>query len=88
MRFPLVDFAKQINLYPLTTYYRKNLLQFFNILQELPPIYNWFNELEFGCSLIFSVIRIKNKTLKHSKLMVYITISESFYKFQYPFYFP
>ena len=37
--FPLTEFAKQIGLHPLNSYQRKNLLEFFCKLQDLPPIY-------------------------------------------------
>lgn len=86
--FPLVDFARRIGLHSLDTYQRKKLLKFFYELQGLPPIYQWFTDFEFRSSLIFPVIRIKNQTSKHTKLMIHITVSESFYNLQYPFYFP
>ena len=86
--FPLVDFARRIDLHPLDTYQRKKLLTFFYQLQGLPPIYQWFSDFEFRSSLLFPVIRIKNQTSKHTKLMIHITVSESFYNHQYPFYFP
>jgi hypothetical protein len=87
-RFPLVDFAKQIDLHPLSTYQRKKLLEFFYQLQGFPNIFNWFSDLEFRSILLFPVIRIENKTSKHTKLIIHITISESFYNIQYPFHFP
>ena len=86
--FPLVDFARRINLYPLDTYQRKKLLTFFSQLQGLPPIFQWFTDFEFRSSLIFPVIRIQNQTSKHTKLIISITVSQSFYNFQYPFHFP
>jgi hypothetical protein len=86
--FPLVDFARQIGLHPLKTYQRKKLLEFFYQLQGLPPVYGWFSDLEFRSALIFPVIRIQNQTSKHTKLMVHITVSKSFYNLQYPFHFP
>ena len=86
--FPLVDFAKQIGLHPLNTYQRKSLLEFFYQLQSLPPVYQWFSDFEFRSALIFPVIRIDNQTSKHTKLMVHITVSKSFYNLQYPFHFP
>jgi hypothetical protein len=87
-RFPLVDFARRIGLHPLNTYQRKKLLEFFSQLQDLPPVYQWFSDFEFRSSLIFPVIRIENQTSKHTKLIVHITVSKSFYSFQYPFHFP
>ena len=36
--FPLIDFIKRINLYPLDTYRRKKLLTFLEQIQNLPPI--------------------------------------------------
>jgi hypothetical protein len=86
--FPLLDFAKQINLHSLNTYQRKNLLEFFYKLQSLPTIFKWFSDFEFRSILLFPVIRIENKTSKHTKLMIHITVSESFYNLQYPFHFP
>jgi len=86
--FPLIDFAKRINLYPLDTYRRKKLLTFLEQIHNLPPIYQWFSDFEFRSSLVFPVIRVKNQTSKHTKLIIHITVSESFYKLQYPFYFP
>ncbi len=86
--FPLTDFAKRINLYPLDTYRRKKLLTFLEQMQDLPPVYQWFSGFEFRSSLVFPVIRVKNQTSKHTKLIIHITVSESFYKLQYPFYFP
>ena len=86
--FPLVEFARRIDLHPLDTYQRKKLLKFFYKLQGLPPIFQWFSDFEFRSSLLFPVIRIKNQTSKHTKLMIHITVSESFYNIQYPFYFP
>ena len=86
--FPLVDFARQIGLHPLNSYRRKKLLEFFNQLQGLPPVYQWFSDFEFRSALIFPVIRIENQTSKHTKLMVHITVSKSFYSLQYPFHFP
>jgi len=85
--FPLVDFAKQIDLHPLDNYNRKKLLQFFNQLQKFTPIYQCFTDFEFRNSLIFPVIRIENRTSNHTKIMIHITVSESFYKIRYPFYF-
>lgn len=38
--------------------------------------------------IIFPVIRISNQSSKHTKLIVHITVSKSFYNLQYPFYFP
>ena len=86
--FPLVDFARRIDLYPLDTYQRKKLLTFLSQLQQLPPIYQWFNDFEFRSALIFPVIRIENQTSKHTKLVVHITASQSFYNLRYPFHFP
>ena len=86
--FPLVDFARQIGLHSLNTYQRKKLLEFFYQLQGLPPVYQWFSDSEFRSALIFPVIRIENQTSKHTKLMVHITVSRSFYNLQYPFHFP
>ena len=85
--FPLVDFARQIDLHPLNAYQRKKLLKFFYQLQGLPLVYQWFSDFEFRSALSFPVIRIKNQTSKHTKLMIHITVSESFYNLQYPFYF-
>ena len=39
-------------------------------------------------NLIFPVIRIENYTSKHTKIMVHITVSKSFYNLKYPFHFP
>ena len=86
--FPLIDFATQIGLYPLSTYQRKKLLEFFYQLQSLPPVYQWFSDFEFRSALIFPVIRIENQTSKHTKLIVHITVSKAFYNSQYPFHFP
>jgi len=86
--FPLVDFARQIGLHPLNTYQRKNLLKFFYQLQHVPRVYQWFNDSEFRSALIFPVIRIENYNSKHTKLMVHITVSKSFYNLKYPFHFP
>ena len=86
--FPLVDFARQIGLHPLNTYQRKKLLKFFYQLQGLPLVYQWFSDSEFRSALIFPVLRIENYTSKHTKLMVHITVSKSFYNLKYPFHFP
>lgn len=86
--FPLVDFARQIGVHPLNTYQRKKLLKFFYQLQQLPMICLWFGDSEFRSALIFPVLRIENYTSKHTKLMVHITVSESFYNLKYPFHFP
>lgn len=86
--FPLVDFARQIGLHPLNPYQRKKLLEFFYQLQDLPPVYQRFSHSEFRSTLIFPVIRIQNQTSKHTKLIVHITVSKSFYNLQYPFHFP
>ena len=86
--FPLVDFAKQIGLHPLNSYQRKKLIEFLYKLQYLPPIYQWFSDSEFRGYLIFPVIRIENKASKHTKLVVHISVSSTFYDKQYPFHFP
>lgn len=86
--FPLVDFARQIGLHPLNTYQRRNLLEFFYQLQGLPLVYLWFSDFEFRSALIFPVIRIDNYTSNHTKIMVHITVSKSFYNIKYPFHFP
>ena len=86
--FPLVDFARQIGLHPLDTYQRKKLLKFFYQLQGVPLVYQWFSDSEFRSALIFPVIRIENYTSKHTKIIVHITVSKSFYNLKYPFHFP
>lgn len=85
--FPLTEFAKQIGLYPLNSYQRKNLLEFFCKLQNLPPI-QWFIDSEFRSSIIFPIIRVTNQSSKYTKLIVSITVCEAFYHLMYPFYFP
>ena len=86
--FPLTEFAKQIGLHPLNSYQRKNLLEFFRKLQDLPPIYQWFSDSEFRSSIIFPIIRVTNESSKHTKLIITITVCEAFYHLTYPFYFP
>lgn len=86
--FPLTEFAKQIGLHPLNYYQRKNLLEFFRQLQDLPPIYQWFSDSEFRSSIIFPIIRVTNESSKHTKLIISITVCEAFYDLTYPFYFP
>ena len=86
--FPLTEFAKQIGLHPLNFYQRKNLLEFFRKLQELPSIYQWFSDSEFRSSIIFPIIRVTNESSKHTKLIISITVCEAFYNVTYPFYFP
>lgn len=86
--FPLIEFAKQIGLHPLNSYQRKNLLEFFRKLQNLPPIYQWFSDSEFRSSIIFPIIRVTNQSSKYTKLIVSITVCEAFYDLMYPFYFP
>lgn len=86
--FPLVDFARQIDLHPLNTYQRKNLLRFFYQLQHVPLVYQWLSDSKFRSALIFPVIRIENYTSKQIKLMVHITVYKSFYNLKYPFHFP
>lgn len=86
--FPLTEFAKQIGLHPLNSYQRKNLLEFFRKLQDLPPIYQWFSDSEFRSSIIFPIIRVTNESSKHTKLIISITVCEAFYDLTYPFYFP
>ena len=83
-----MDFAKRINLYPLDTYRRRKLCNFFEQLQNLPTTYQWFSDFEFKSSLVFPVIRITNQNSKHTKLITHLTISESFSNLHYPFYFP
>ena len=63
-------------------------MEFFYKLQVLPPVYQWFSDFEFRRALIFPVIRIESQTSKHTKLMVHLTVSKSFYNLQYPFHFP
>lgn len=86
--FSLTEFAKQIGLHPLNSYQRTKLLKFFFKLQGFPPIYRWFSNSEFRSSIAFPIIRVINQTSKHTKLMVHITVSKSFYDIRYPFYFP
>lgn len=86
--FPLTKFVKQIGLHPLNSYQRKNLLEFFRKLQDLPPIYQWFSDSEFRSSIVFPIIRVTNQSSKHTKLIISITVCEAFYDLTYPFYFP
>ncbi len=86
--FSLTEFAKQIGLHSLNSYQRTKLLKFFFKLQGFPPIYRWFSNSEFRSSIAFPIIRVINQTSKHTKLMVHITVSKSFYDIRYPFYFP
>lgn len=86
--FFLTDFAKQIGLHPLNSYQRKNLLEFFCKLQDLTPIYQWFSDSDFRSATAFPIIRVTNQSSKHSKLIVNITVSKSFYDINYPFCFP
>ena len=67
--FPLTEFAKQIGLHPLNSYQRKNLLEFFRKLQDLPLIYQWFSDSEFRSSIIFPIIRVTNQSSKYTKLI-------------------
>lgn len=64
--FSLTEFAKQIGLHPLNSYQRKNLLEFFCKLQDLPPIYQWFSDSEFRSPIIFPIIRVTNQNSKHT----------------------
>lgn len=57
-------------------------------MQGLPLVYQWFSDSKFRSALIFPVIRIENYTSKHTKLIVHITVSKSFYNLKYPFHFP
>jgi hypothetical protein len=86
--FPLTDFAKRIGQYPLDNFKRQKLIKFFLELQKLPPVYKWFSEDKFQSSLAFPVLRVRNKKLKHTKIMVDISVSKTFYQSEYPFYFP
>jgi len=85
--FPLVDFAKQINLHPLNSYRRNQLIQFFQHFQTSLPI-QWVADSQFISILSCPVIRIENKSSKHTKIIIHISISELFYQWKYPFYFP
>jgi hypothetical protein len=85
--FPLVNFAKQINLHPLNSYRRNQLIQFFQHFQTSPPI-QWVADSQFISILSCPVIRIGNKSSKHTKIIIHISISELFYQWKYPFYFP
>lgn len=71
--FSLTEFAKQVGLHPLNSYQRTKLLKFFFKLQGLPPIYRWFSDSEFRSFIVFPIIRVRNKTSKHTQLMVNIT---------------
>lgn len=86
--FPLTEFTKQIGLHPLNSYQRKNLLEFFRKLQDLPTIYQWFSNSEFRSSIIFPIIQVTNQSSKYTKLIVSITVCEAFFHLTYPFYFP
>lgn len=85
--FPLVDFAKQINLHPLDSYRRNQLIQFFQHFQTSSPI-QWVADSQFISILSCPVIRIENKSSKHTKIIIHISISELFYQWKYPFCFP
>jgi hypothetical protein len=85
--FPLVNFAKQINLHPLNSYRRNQLVRVIKHLQTSRPL-QWVADYQFRSLLMCPVIRIDNKSSKYTKIIIHISTSELFYQWKYPFYFP
>lgn len=85
--FPLVDFAKKINLYPLNSYQRNKLIQCIRSLQTSRPL-QWVADNQFISLLSCPLIRIENKSSKYTKIIIHISISDLLYQWKYPFCFP
>jgi len=88
LKFNLVSFAKTININYRSTYQRQKLIHFFNSLQSAPPNMEWFSDEEFVSIIGFPIVKIQKNYSDHTKLVVQVSVSEKFYNWKYPFYFP
>lgn len=86
VEFRLLDFMKTVDSQP-NTYQRKQLLQFFNQLQSLPPFREKFTDRNFRQLLFFPVVNAIQET-KRGPWIIQIAVAEPLMKDDYPFYFP
>lgn len=86
VQFQLVDFMKSVK-NNLNSYQRKQFLQFFDDLMELPPYSVQFSDQKFRKLLFFPVVNAIQET-KNGPWSIQIAVAEPLMKDYYPFHFP
>lgn len=86
VQFQLVDFMKAVQA-TISSYQRKQFLQFFDDLMELPPHSVQFSDQKFRKLLFFPVVNAIQHT-KNGPWYIKIAVAEPLMKDYYPFHFP
>ena len=86
VQFQLADFMKAVQVNQ-NTYQRKQFLQFFDDLMELPPHSVQFSDREFRKLLFFPVVNAIQQT-KNGPWYIKIAVAEPLMEDYYPFHFP
>lgn len=86
VQFQLVDFMKALQI-QINSYQRKQFLQFFDDLMQLPPYLVQFSDKNFRKLLFFPVINAIQQT-KNGPWYIKLSVAEPLMKKEYPFHFP